>query len=1095
MNPKLKDAVAIFKELGWDKVTAENILDLPTGTPEQRQQALEGLKSGQLGDFVVEGRVHRWKAHFNVSVDKLILFAIRIGVTPARAKTILTSVWDQKLNEAKIKIIISRGEKFASALVTAWYGNSGRGMFSDIPFRLVHEMELKVPQLSGYVEDWAWLVDEAFHLNPIRWVDPNRKQLSQPLIEKRFGEHIQAGFAANTPLTGNFGRAAVYGAKQGLVSRDEMVPLTFSALDAAIRPADRKATLEILDEMQITHEEIADRVQSIIPILATSDSIVINYFAPPLIAHAPGDMLVEVMVSSFSATTKKTRLLVLKSALARKCPPNPEEIAPWLSILAADKDKTIITAATKLMKAWAIENDPAQEDEEAAIQGLWQDTPPLWEVPLFEIGEITQDNLIDSLAKVYERQDQATTHDIAVERLLAIAVAQAYKNPEDVRVALAGIKGDAWWWDGLLLHHLKAWSKGENLVKPGWSSRQPIEYRDRFAAMNLGKLPCLLSTPSKVDLTISVTDLAQRLAIYNKQGIPALDSDLFIALTRLDVETKTPEAIKQLKSMKVDVKKPNEGLLRKVMIAVNACDLVLKYIEDPSVEPEGGKIPKSLAIFNRHLPENGVFSMFPLWGDAALRCVSWDNGYHNQTKGHILRQVARRRNPLPPGGAMNMIAAQRSSSPQTQADTALALANAWERGLLRPGVADIKLLDWQEKGPPTNLGALAAVMEGMALGGMLSVIWPILDELILLSLKEPRLLSGTAELSGLVGDFLPEVLHAIKEGKANETALDLPGISKLAQHGGTSKAVTAAKAVVAQLPNLQGQEESVLQKPVIKAEHEMKEPFDKVWPKPDTEANVVEDGVDIKISTTGKGKDFIFTLVLPSAPDKPLNITNIWPYDIENSGICTANYADPATSGPDYRAPVFLGWDQQTQALVTHSKRESNKRRGASPPRLSLSILTIILASLAQDGGSYNYSVSLNLVKNLAKRQGIARKDGQINPHAAKKAMEVILQNPVVSPGKLVRCIEKEITLLPVLWPMLTEAVRFGGEMVASGEKLPLWVNRVLDVCLLYAPYLLEAGKRGFIPGGAWDGLGKIADRAGKSTAVGKACVLAEVLG
>ena len=104
--------------------------------------------------------------------------------------------------------------------------------------------------------------------------------------------------------------------------------------------------------------------------------------------------------------------------------------------------------------------------------------------------------------------------------------------------------------------------------------------------------------------------------------------------------------------------------------------------------------------------------------------------------------------------------------------------------------------------------------------------------------------------------------------------------------------------------------------------------------------------------------------------------------------------------------------------------------------------------------------------------------------------MEIILQSPVVSPARLVRSIEKDVNLLPVLWPMLTESIKFAGAQIAAGGKPVLWVNRVLDVCLLHSPYLLEATKRGYIPRGEWAGLDDIAGARVKSMAVGKAAAL-----
>ena len=77
MNPKLKDAVAIFKELGWEKASPENVLQLPLGTAEQKRVALAGLKSGDWSEYSVEKKC--FCSHFDVEESKLALFAIRAG--------------------------------------------------------------------------------------------------------------------------------------------------------------------------------------------------------------------------------------------------------------------------------------------------------------------------------------------------------------------------------------------------------------------------------------------------------------------------------------------------------------------------------------------------------------------------------------------------------------------------------------------------------------------------------------------------------------------------------------------------------------------------------------------------------------------------------------------------------------------------------------------------------------------------------------------------------------------------------------------------------------------------------------------------------
>jgi len=54
MDIKLQKSLDIFNSLGWEFVTAENVLDLSLGTKEQQKEALNGLKSGRCTKSVTE---------------------------------------------------------------------------------------------------------------------------------------------------------------------------------------------------------------------------------------------------------------------------------------------------------------------------------------------------------------------------------------------------------------------------------------------------------------------------------------------------------------------------------------------------------------------------------------------------------------------------------------------------------------------------------------------------------------------------------------------------------------------------------------------------------------------------------------------------------------------------------------------------------------------------------------------------------------------------------------------------------------------------------------------------------------------------------
>ena len=115
-----------------------------------------------------------------------------------------------------------------------------------------------------------------------------------------------------------------------------------------------------------------------------------------------------------------------------------------------------------------------------------------------------------------------------------------------------------------------------------------------------------------------------------------------------------------------------------------------------------------------------------------------------------------------------------------------------------------------------------------------------------------------------------------------------------------------------------------------------------------------------------------------------------------------------------------------------------------------------------------------------------AIEDGEVDSADVRAAVSTLLCSSDLSPARLVGMLEKKPSTLPVLWPLLTEPIRFAG---ASEASLPRWLNRVLDVALLHADHLREAAHRGLLPSDVvpWPGLEQLAANPGKSAAVTKA--------
>jgi len=150
---------------------------------------------------------------------------------------------------------------------------------------------------------------------------------------------------------------------------------------------------------------------------------------------------------------------------------------------------------------------------------------------------------------ISERKE--SVEDITFERFIAMANNIAYKNPDEAKMSLAGIPNN----DSSGIWALGRWAKNiENNICPDsirkvWNGENEavklvygelLYTRSAVLFASIDKFPCLLSTPSYEDLSISLDDLFARLLIYKNKNLSYVsEPDLQLALTRLDMDLKT----------------------------------------------------------------------------------------------------------------------------------------------------------------------------------------------------------------------------------------------------------------------------------------------------------------------------------------------------------------------------------------------------------------------------------------------------------------------------------------------------------------------------------------------------------------------------
>lgn len=1059
----LAAAVAVFRELGWADATVAEALTLPLGDREQRAIAKRGVAKGTWGGYGQIGpHTYGWVSAIGVDEDMFALFALRQGVPARRAAEVLRDMRRSHVQEAAAAAA-EGGD--AGAVARALYpGDRGRHWTLELALRLLAPGDLAPPSGLAYLRAWAsfaetHLIHAGGEAELARW---------------RFAEQARTAVAAGvngagSPEAGAMAPVLARGVELGLIGREEAIELGFGGLDAAQRPSDRLAWLEALREFGVTDAGLVARADALVPLLGFGDGTLIELLAPVLLAGDDATAVDTVLVA-LTAKPKKTRRAVLVAAAARRRPEGADVLADTVAAQASDTDRGVARAAEALASAWRLEvAAPVAEPVEAV--GLWRPTPPVWTVPAFAVPEPTPGALTDAAATLTGRGESSLV-DVEVERFWALAVAVAHADPAAARDALRGVKPG--WQVGL--GAAASWVRGEPCQHADrlagdtdWQRKDDFldlpRARDADLAVRLGELPVLLSTPSRDDLSILPADLIAGLGRYRDAGVPVGEADLVLAAARLDLTALTEADRAALASLRVGVaglRRPIEALAGPTLAA---------YGLDPFVEPPVRRerwqrpgqpvAPASLAGFPHRLGG---------WYGADQGIVpAWERSFHagdgGQGSGAALRQLARRAMPLADLHAADLLQAQHHLLERDPDGAAQAALEAFDRGLLRPGAAEPALLG----APPGSYAALAQAWLDTAQLGLASVVWGALDALVVASLRARRLTPGTAEVVEALAALAPEAAAAFAARDADASVWSLPGVRELATRSGSSRAVTAAKRLVADLP-------AAVAAPETTPEPAPALDFATAWPAGVGTAPTVPDGARVRARwLPGSAPQRLMSVQIDTDEASYL-VAKKWFYDLEVEGQCQAN---EVTTGHG----AWLWWDADAGRLVASEFRnrtagEHGPLRLPGPiPPLSVSLVAVALASLCHERETYS-------ARSMARHLGTG---------SVRLAMAELLASPDISPARIVAALDENSALLPTFWPVLTESIAFA----ARQDKPPHWLNRVLDAALRHAATLAEASRRGLIPAdaAAWPGLADLAARKGGTAALRKARDLRDALG
>jgi hypothetical protein len=338
---------------------------------------------------------------------------------------------------------------------------------------------------------------------------------------------------------------------------------------------------------------------------------------------------------------------------------------------------------------------------------------------------------------------------------------------------------------------------------------------------------------------------------------------------------------------------------------------------------------------------------------------------------------------------------------------------------------------------------------------MLSVVWPLAIDVVAASAGGSRVAPGVGDLVEMLARYLPEVELAVAGGLAPVESLAMEPVRALAERGGSSAAVRAARDLVKHLPEVERAED-------LTRTGMSDEEFARAWPE-SADPDPVDDGAsfEIEIVQGARGPLSLLIVTLPGGETVRAERMN-WLYPLVHEGQIPVT--DEAGNERWFRC-------EGGRARLVSTRPEPADARETSRTLVA----TLLVAQLLKTPDTYYLA------------EAVSR--GIIGPRAVADAVRVLLANEVFDPYKVLRVLRSAPQTLCALWPVITIAI----ESTVPCAKSPAWLVRVLDVATEHAEVLRGAIVRGVVPG-EWPGLESVAKSSNSVAARRKAGLLRDAL-
>jgi len=738
----------------------------------------------------------------------LILLAVAVGATPAQCVTAF-SPWDiwqlirlPITHDRLLSWLAGNGPDWAGDLIARLLKRrDGAETYAELIDELVLALDLPIPDDPGFLTGWA------------------TEDNTVPRPGRRWEEHFIAACAAPNAL----GQYLVADQRPQVQTRiQEAVadlrvtePTDDEALLLALlqvfergdnRPSQQFALLQIaglgLTPLLTKH---LDRFLAALP---NSDPVVVKFAVEQLLPLGLSEDHLTTLALDVLARKEKGVKRTVLTALRSVNDPS-QDLVEMLTATTTGPDSTAAGLARKLLDGWGVATGPAES------LGLWRDPLSIPPEPLDDLDRLLDEVEFDELIHRLDSESPGNWMSVEVyERGLAALVALGWAEGRDVVIerlhdTLTYEPNTHSMWKQLVQRWLqRATGKKERGRSPRGAALTRVAIRRCNNILDaIGRVPCLLSTPTHKNNRVSWDKFRDRLRRYAEKNVEVLPIDLFVALGRIDRSEAAPCALPgrvaggRTVQEVVDLwlSTPAEpgrvSCVHPSVLKNEQGNQVCRRVRMEGDEPVVAKILKVAGPWDRarRAPERSgehdigstLLPAHPIWAATAAQV---NLPFGSSSAWEITEAIASVFHVDPVMALLAFVFASRAS-PQGRDEIAGALLSAWDESRLGPEVLVAAWdsswrQEWRDDIAPVKV---AAMLTTLAEAGGLALVWPLLTRIA-------EELAGMEKLPTGVATVLESVLHLLPEvpGKPN-----LPTVAALAARKGSSKAIKVARQIVA----------------------------------------------------------------------------------------------------------------------------------------------------------------------------------------------------------------------------------------------------------------------------------------------------------